>query len=306
MIVGAHHDHVGKAGQRNVGRRGGASPDDDIWNGADDNASGTTGVLAIARAFHLAGIRPRRGVIFMTFSGEEWGLLGSKYYVAHPVVPLKQTVAMINMDMIGRGSLDKPSKAFGLGTLDGPLFREAVERSGARAGVKFKPASGYGGRSDHASFAARRIPILGIGENGVGQSDYHRRTDHADKINYEYLTPLARAAFLCVAELANADEVPGWNPKFKVPPPRRLLGVSVEPVEGGLSIQSISADSVAERSGLREGDVIVSFGGKPFPKQNPRTELGKRIQKVKPGEEVKIEVLRDGKKQTVTAVWKEQ
>src|SRR6266850_3444875 len=104
VIIGAHYDHVGQSGEKNAGRMksAGGDAEDKIWNGADDNGSGTVTVLEIARAVMEGKVRTKRSILFMTFSGEEYGLLGSQYYVAHPLVPLSKTAAMINLDMVCR------------------------------------------------------------------------------------------------------------------------------------------------------------------------------------------------------------
>ena len=167
VIIGAHYDHVGKEGQSSQGRmpKVGVDPADKIWNGADDNGSGTVTVLEIAQAFMEGKIRTKRSVIFMTFSGEEWGLLGSKHYVQHPLFPLEKTVAMINLDMVGRNGT-KPLEVMAILTSDGWADRRA-----AGTGVGTRPA----GRSPEEATISRsrrrgfpRTPFTGF------HADYHQ------------------------------------------------------------------------------------------------------------------------------------
>src|SRR6266850_323319 len=128
VVLGAHHDHVGRRGQHRAGKLGEWTKEDEIWNGADDNGSGTTALLGVVRAFAASGVRPRRSILFLTFSAEEWGLLGSRHYCDHPLIPLDKTVAMFNMDMVGRTDTENAANAYGLGTAAGGIFRDIVKR----------------------------------------------------------------------------------------------------------------------------------------------------------------------------------
>jgi Zn-dependent M28 family amino/carboxypeptidase len=196
VAIGAHFDHVGTKHATEAGQ-------DTIYNGADDNASGTTGLLEVARAFTATNVRPRRGVLFLAFSGEEKGLFGSRAYVDHPLIGLEKCVAMVNMDMIGRN--DPDSLELGGAGHSPELTALAVEMN-KEAGFKIKETDEHTGRSDQASFSAKKIPVLFFftGEH----RDYHQVGDSADKINFDKLT---RVATLC---LRTAWEIAGSETKF--------------------------------------------------------------------------------------------
>ena len=216
IVIGAHYDHLGRGGEGSLAPREG-----DIHHGADDNASGTAGLLELARMFAASDMpRPRRTIIFIAFSGEEEGLLGSNYYVNHPLRPLENTVAMINMDMIGRMKanklivggvgtaeswrklIDSSAKFWGIGVtptpdtygvvLPGNMIANPTTATNKNAGTTAALDSirsldltlnedGYG-PSDHSSFYAKKIPVLFLWTGT--HEDYHKPSDTADKINY--------------------------------------------------------------------------------------------------------------------------
>lgn len=217
IVIGAHYDHLGRGGEGSLAPREG-----DIHHGADDNASGTAGLLELARRFASYEHRPRRTIVFIAFSGEEEGLLGSSYYVNHPLKPLENTVAMINMDMIGRMKnnklivggvgtaqgwrkvLDSSAKFWGIGVtpvpasygkpLDGALTAKpesSINRANGNLTASLDSVrafdltlneDGYG-PSDHSSFYAKKVPVLFLWTGT--HEDYHKPSDTADKINYE-------------------------------------------------------------------------------------------------------------------------
>jgi Zn-dependent M28 family amino/carboxypeptidase len=206
IVVTGHYDHLGMRG-------------DDIFNGADDNGSGTSTVLDIAEAFAAArdqGQGPRRSILFMLVTGEEKGLLGSRYYVEHPVFPLEQTVANVNVDMIGRvdeAHADNPNYVYVIGAdrLSTELH-EINEAANARYteleldytfNAEDDPNQYYY-RSDHYNFAERGIPAI-FYFSGVHE-DYHRPGDTADKIMYDKTATIGRLIFHTISELANRDE----------------------------------------------------------------------------------------------------
>jgi Zn-dependent M28 family amino/carboxypeptidase len=166
---------------------------DSIYNGADDDASGTAGIIELAQAF-ASGPRPRRSVVFMTVSGEEGGLLGSEWYSEHPLFPLEKTVANLNMDMIGRNWTDTIA-AIELGL-------DVVE--------DMWPEERFYYRSDHYNFARNGVPILFF-FNGV-HADYHRPSDEPEKIDSEKTARIVRLVYLLGLDVANADEPPAWDP----------------------------------------------------------------------------------------------
>jgi len=203
IVVSAHMDHVGVNG---------ASVKDSIWNGADDDASGTAGVLALAEA--LAQSPPRRSFIFLTVSGEEHGLWGSSWFATHPPVPIDRIVANLNLDMIGRNWKDS-IVVVGLehSDLGGTLAKvNAAHRElGITAMRDPWPQENFFGRSDHYNFARRGVPALFF-FNGV-HADYHQPSDSPDKIDAEKESRVVRLIYHVAVAIANATARPQWNPE---------------------------------------------------------------------------------------------
>lgn len=195
VVVGAHYDHVG-IGMEIDG--------DSCYNGADDNASGVSAVLQIARAVKKMRKTPERGIIFAFWDGEEKGLLGSHHFVENCAF-LSHISAYMNFDMIGRGPLDNPKHLTYFYTASHPLFGEWLKEDMAVHDFSFVPDyrawDNPTGGSDNAWFAKNGIPIVWY--HTEGHPDYHRPSDTADKIDYEKMTDITRAAFLCIWRLAN-------------------------------------------------------------------------------------------------------
>jgi Zn-dependent M28 family amino/carboxypeptidase len=203
IVIGGHHDHVGKRGQHR-GQYKEGPPEDEIYNGADDNGSGSSTVVTLARLFGESGLKPRRSIIFMTFTCEESGLIGSKYFVDHPTRPLEKIVAAINMDMVGRHS-KQTLKIEGVGYEEGDDWEKMVDRCVAKIeGFKPKVNARAEGGSDHESFLRKSIPTLYF-RTGV-HSDWHRVTDHVEKIDYDGMEKTCRVGALILWELANTDK----------------------------------------------------------------------------------------------------
>lgn len=206
VVVTGHYDHVGIVAGR-------------IYRGADDNASGAIGVIEIAKALNAARSRPKRSVLFIAFDAEERGLLGAFYYVDHPMIPLKDTVANLNMDMIGRDevSANWPTPADGnrnmvnvVGTLYNPELRQVIETENRTVGLKLDyktdsldPESWFA-RSDHFCFAMHGVPMVLF--NTGEQADYHTENDTFDRINYPKMEKIVRLIYLTSLELANSDQ----------------------------------------------------------------------------------------------------
>ena len=199
VIIGAHFDHIGYDP---------TLADDQIYNGADDNASGVSAALQIARAFAASGKKPLRNVIFAFWDGEEKGLLGSKYFVQTcPYV--KQIKGYLNFDMIGRNNKpDKPRHVVYFYTESHPAFGQWLKDDIAEYGLKLEPDYRAWDRpiggSDNGSFALQDIPIIWYHTDA--HPDYHQPSDHAERINWEKLTDITRAAFLNLWNLANEEE----------------------------------------------------------------------------------------------------
>ncbi|MCW8130787.1 MAG: M28 family peptidase, partial [Planctomycetota bacterium] len=251
VILGAHSDHVGfgKAGSR-LGPQGAGK----IHPGADDNASGTAGLLEIAQ--FLGGLkpeeRPRRSVILIGFSGEEKGLLGSEHYVKKPKAPLKDTVAMLNLDMIGR-SADNGLQVSGIGT--GKGFKDLVLGAGAESKLRLFLGTAGDGPSDHATFYHAGIPVLFF-FTGI-HDDYHTPTDTWDKINAPAAEAAAALACALLRKLADQDA----RPEFVKNDKRPYLGVGADMVRArnakGFPVGSVAPGSPADQAGLKVGDLIT-------------------------------------------------
>ncbi len=204
LVFSAHMDHIGiTPGQR-----------DSINNGADDDGSGTAGVVELAEAFSRAGVRPKRSIIFLTVSGEEKGLWGSRYFSEHPSVPIDQVVADINIDMIGR---NWPDTIVAIGKEHSDLGATLERVNAAHRELRMTaiddqwPEERFYFRSDHYNFARKGVPILFF-FNGV-HPDYHQVTDSPDKINSEKESRILKLLFYLGQDIANAPRRPAWKPE---------------------------------------------------------------------------------------------
>ncbi|MDL2315341.1 M20/M25/M40 family metallo-hydrolase [Bacteroidales bacterium OttesenSCG-928-C19] len=198
VIIGAHYDHLGIDT---------LLVDDQIYNGADDNASGVSAVLQIAKACLAIGEKPKRTIVFAFWDGEEKGLLGSKYFTEH-FAQIENVKAYLNFDMIGRNSDEsKPMNVAYLYSEDYSNFKTWSEKDIVDYNLKITPSyhpSPYTmGGSDNASFTKNGIPIIWY--HTGGHVDYHKPSDHADKINWEKLVDITKAAFLNIWKLANEE-----------------------------------------------------------------------------------------------------
>ena len=210
LIITAHYDHLGKKNAT-------------IYNGADDNASGTSAILEIADAFMRAkkdSVGPRRSILIMAVSGEEKGLLGSKYYTENPVYPLEKTIANLNVDMIGRVDERHENGDYiyliGSDRLSSELHNisEEVNRKNFNLELDYTfndkdDPNRYYYRSDHYNFAKNNIPVI-FYFNGVHE-DYHKPTDTIDNIDFKKMQKISRFIFLTAWELANRKERPALN-----------------------------------------------------------------------------------------------
>jgi Zn-dependent M28 family amino/carboxypeptidase len=209
VLIDAHYDHLGIGPPVNG---------DSIYNGADDDASGVTAVLGAARAL-ASGPPPRRTVIFLLTTGEELGLLGTRWYVDHPVVPLDRTVANLEVEMIGRP--DSLAGGPGKGWLTG-FERSTMGEQLAAAGIPVvpdpRPEQGFYQRSDNIAFALRGIPAHTLSSYGL-HGDYHTPDDEVDRIDTAHLAALVDATARAARLLADGD-APQWKPGGR-PAPRQ-------------------------------------------------------------------------------------
>jgi hypothetical protein len=205
VVLSAHMDHVGV---------GTPVDGDSIYNGADDDASGTTGLLEIAQAMAQLGVRPRRSVVFLHVSGEEKGLIGSQWYSDHPTLPLAQIVANVNVDMIGRNAADSVvviGKDYStLGDVANRLNGEHAEL-GLTLSDDLWPEERFFFRSDHFNFARKEVPAIFF-FSGT-HPDYHRPSDEVEKIDTDKAARIARMIFYLVFDVANDPQRPRWDPE---------------------------------------------------------------------------------------------
>ncbi len=304
VVVGAHYDHLGLGGQ------GSLAPDrlGQIHNGADDNASGVAAVLEAARRIE-AGPAPARAVFFVAFSGEEEGLLGSAYYVAHPPVPMERTVAMLNFDMVGR-LRDGALTVFGTATADEwTAMLESANRQRPRPLTIAMNGDGYG-PSDQSSFYGAGVPVLHFFTNV--HEDYHRPEDDWQKINGPGIEAVAALASDVVRQVADGATLTfrtgAGDPHAGAPDSESrdrgygpYLGTIPDftPVEHGVRLTGVRKGSPAEAAGLQAGDVIVRFGDRDVTDIYAYTYA---LRDHRPGDEVEIEVLRAGRPVVVKAV----
>lgn len=220
IVIVAHMDHVGVGRGNGFEEWRGAAPqppDDSIYNGADDNASGTAGLIELAKAFAQPGARPRRSLIFLGTGAEE-GVSSSSYFLDHPPVPLKQLVAAFNMDMIGR--LQRQNTIFVKGGQYSDLLTTVNRVVSAHPELRLSvvlPTDGIGA-SDHVQFAERKIPILFFNDGGASDlphPDYHAVTDTPEKITADGTADVLRLIFCVGQEVANADQPPKWSEEHR-------------------------------------------------------------------------------------------
>jgi Zn-dependent M28 family amino/carboxypeptidase len=225
VAFGAHYDHVGYAeGDTSTGSRrapGRVTPgaaDDRIWNGADDDGSGTVALMALARAFE-EGPRPKRSLLFVWHAGEERGLLGSRYFADHPTVPIDSIVAQLNIDMIGRNRDDKPSEANTVYVVGSDRISSELDEINRAANRELVPPMTIDYemndpsdpeqvyyRSDHYSYAAKGIPIIFF-TTGL-HPDYHANTDEVSRIEFGKLTRVTDLVYETGVRVANLDHPP--------------------------------------------------------------------------------------------------
>ena len=311
LIIGAHYDHLGLGGE------GSLDPDafGVVHNGADDNASGTSGLIEIARRLAESDRRPARSVLFLAFTAEEKGLWGSSHYVRNPLLPIAQTVAMLNLDMIGRLE-DRTLVVEGVGTAEEwtDVLRAANQAMTRPLSIATSP-DGFG-PSDHSSFYGEGLPVLHFFSNT--HVDYHRPSDDWDKVDSDglgqivdlvsevafdvagvsgsderiALTPVEPDAALAHGQPSSSTTGGGYGPYLGTIP-------DMVPVDSGLRLTGVREGSPAADAGIRGGDIVVEFAGREVGDIYAYTYA---LQDHEPGDAVEIVVLRDGERLTLTAV----
>jgi len=297
VIVGAHYDHLGRGNFDSLA----PSQIGQIHPGADDNASGTAGVLELARLLAPQRGQLKRSILFMDFAGEELGLLGSAAWVKDPTRPLAKAVAMINMDMIGRIKDDKVYIG-GVGT--GSTFKSVLEQAQKDSPFKIEYSAGGYSSSDHTSFVSKKIPVLFF-FSGL-HSDYHKPSDTWDKINAPSAARLLDMVGNVAVQLADAPDPPAFQVVAEDKPPAGGGGGGYGPyfgsipdfgqTENGVKFSDVRPNSPAAKAGLKAGDILIQFGDKPIKNLYDFTDA---LRRSKVGDVVEVKVLRDG--QPVTA-----
>ncbi|HSQ23419.1 MAG TPA: M20/M25/M40 family metallo-hydrolase [Pyrinomonadaceae bacterium] len=319
IVLGAHYDHLGRGGEGSLAPREG-----EIHHGADDNASGTAALIELARRLSTQTPKPRRTIVFIAFSGEEEGLIGSSYYVNHPAVPLANTIAMINMDMIGRLK-ERNLIVGGVGTAS--EWRSLIDNNNATsvtvASIKVSgmpmpmtsesnPAGNYDlskrfdltlnedgfGPSDHSSFYGKQVPVLFFWTGT--HNDYHKPSDTAEKINYEGEAKIVSFVERIIRDLDKSDKRPTYavaksESQGRAGGFRVYLGTIPNYADSsdGLLLDGVRDASPAAKAGLKAGDKIVKIAGHDVKNVYDYTYA---LGEMKGGQEYEIEVVRGGER----------
>ncbi len=252
VVIGAHYDHLGYGGEGSLHRG-----EPEVHNGADDNASGVAVMLDLANNIKNAELATN--YLFITFSGEEMGLLGSNFFTKNPTLDLGQVSYMFNLDMVGRLREDKTLSVSGTGT--SPIWPQVLNAS--NPGFKLVLNESGVGPSDHTSFYLSDIPVLHF---FTGQhEDYHKPTDDAEKLNYEGMRLISTYLLSLVQELDDDQKLAfrkTKNESEEVPRFKVALGVIPDYLfDGkGMRIDGISEDKPAQKAGLQKGDIVVQLG----------------------------------------------
>jgi hypothetical protein len=284
IVIGAHYDHLGMGGEGSLYREGEA-----IHNGADDNASGVAVMLKLAN--ELKEKNTNNNYLFIAFSGEEMGLLGSNYFVKNPTIDLKKVSYMINMDMVGRLNDENTLAVHGVGT--SPVWKQALFANNDMGLNIAEHESGIG-PSDHTSFYIMDIPVLHF---FTGQhSDYHKPSDDSDKLNYAGMETISKYIMNIITDLDDNDKLAFRKtknesedvPRFKV-----TLGVVPDYLftGEGMRIDGVSEDRPAVKAGIQKGDIVKKMG--EFEVTDMMSYM-KSLSKFEEGQTVVVVVEREG------------
>ncbi len=299
IIIGAHYDHLGHGGVSSLAKT--KKGQTQIHNGADDNASGTAGLIEIAEYFASNKDSLNFNLVFIAFSGEELGLLGSSYYIKNPKVPLEQTTAMINMDMIGRLRHDN---LVILGTGSSPQWHDLLKSANADVGLKLKNNDTGFAPSDQSVFYARKTPVLQF-FTGV-HSEYHTPEDDWQKINADGQVKILNVITNLVWNINNNNlqisysSVKGDSAdrptRFNV-----YLGTipDYSDESEGMKLMGVKENGPAEKAGIKGGDIIIKLGSKSI---KNIYDYVYALSEMKANVPTEIVVLRGGKKISLNIV----
>jgi hypothetical protein len=270
-----------------------------VHHGADDNASGVGMMLELAEKFALTEGSHKKSIICVAFTGEEEGLLGSKYFVDHPGIDLSKVNAMVNLDMVGRLQETNVLQISGVGTAEG--FRDLVYSESDTSVIKLTLSDEGYGPSDHSSFYGKNIPVLFYSTGA--HLDYHTPSDTYDKVNYKGMVSISSLIFNVIEKLASSTERLKFReagPKIEQGRPMRRKGVTlgIMPdfagnVKNGLRADFVTPGKPAALGGMKKGDIITSINGKTV---NNIQDYMFRMSQLKHGQTISVEILRDGDK----------
>jgi aminopeptidase YwaD len=296
IIIGAHFDHLGMGGKGSGSR----VPDTvAVHHGADDNASGVSLMLELAEKFaHTRGSH-KRSIICVGFTGEEEGLLGSKYFVEHPGIDLTKVNAMVNLDMVGRLKDSTSLQISGIGTAEG--LKGLITSESDTGSFKITLSEEGYGSSDHSSFYGKNIPVLFFWTGA--HTDYHTPADTYDKLNYQGMVSISSLIFNISETLASTPS----RLQFREAGPkvaagrvmrRKMATLGIMPdfagnVKNGLRADEVDPGKPAALGGMKKGDIIISINGKSV---NNIYDYMSRMSQLKSGQTIAVEVMRDGTK----------
>ncbi len=285
VIIGAHYDHLGMGGEGSLYREGEA-----IHNGADDNASGVAMMLHLADSLQKKDSPKNNNYLFIAFSGEEEGLLGSNYFVKNPTINTKKVTYMLNMDMVGRLNAENTLAVYGVGT--SPILKQTVNANAGTLNIS-ENESGVG-PSDHTSFYLADIPVLHF---FTGQhEDYHKPSDDTEKVNFAGMEIVSNYIFSIIKDLDSQKKLPFKKTKNEsevVPDFKVTLGVVPDYLFSGkgMRIDGISEDRPAQKAGLQKGDIVVKMGDYEV---TDMMSYMKSLSKFEKGQTTKVTIDRSG------------
>jgi aminopeptidase YwaD len=299
LIFGAHFDHLGMGGPGSGSR---AVDTIGVHPGADDNASGVAMLIEVAGKFAGTKNSHKRSLIFVAFTGEEEGLLGSKYFTDNPLIDLSKADAMINLDMVGRLKETKDLQIAGVGTADSLKERAVSVADTNKLRVTFTEEGS--GPSDHSAFYSKNIPVLYFTTGA--HDEYHKPSDTWDKINYPGMVNVADLIFKITAGIANEPaklkfKEAGQKEDPNRPPRRRGITLGIMPdvtgsIKNGLKVEAVTPGRPGAIGGMKKGDIIVSVNEKAV---NNIEDYMFRLGQLKKGQTISVEVLRNNKKEVL-------
>lgn len=293
VVIGAHYDHLGYGTFGSLSRG-----QHSIHYGADDNCSGTVCVMEIARRFGQMKNREGRRMVFILFSAEESGLLGSMHYCRQPTFPLEKTVAMVNLDMVGRYREDVQLQIMGVTTAKDQYFEKIINECNDRVGLKLQLSGGgqFFGASDHYSFYLKNVPVIFF-FTGM-HPEYHTPADQVPTINIQGIRQCADLAEGILLKLTTMEQKPEYvkvQTTSRAPStgPRLGLMPSYSDEKDGMLIESVTENGMAAKAGLKKGDRVIEISGKPVKNVTGYMNI---MRGQKKGDKLEIVVLRNGEK----------